>query len=70
MSTPVQKLVDLLMCFGSEIIRLRKRVNHYTEALLVNTFEKSDKFETEWKEQKVLVSVDVADDNLATNETS
>ena len=67
MSTPVQKLVDLLLCFGSEIIRLRKRVNHYTEALLVNTFEKSDKFETEWKEQKVLVSIDVADDNSATN---
>ena len=60
MSTPVQKLVNLLLCFSSEIVKLRKRVNDYTEALLDDTFVKSDKFENEWNEQKVLVSVDVA----------
>ena len=60
-STPVQKLVNLLLCFSSEIVKLRKRVNDYTEALLDETFSKSDKFENEWNEQKVLVSVDIVD---------
>ena len=48
MSTPIEKMVDLLLGFGSEIVRLRRRVNDYTEALLTQTFEKHDAFEKEW----------------------
>ena len=59
-STPVQKLVNLLLCFSSEIVKLRKRVNDYTEALLDETFSKSDKFENEWNEQKIKRTFEIA----------
>ena len=52
LSTPMEKLVNLLLCFGNEVVKLRKRVNDYTEALLETTFEKSEAFQVAFYRKK------------------
>ena len=37
-------LVEYLYFFSCEIVRLRKKVNHYTEALLKETWKKNEQF--------------------------